>query len=70
MSVKRFDRRKVLDNFLHSLINEPLIGGFLNLDEVGHFEHFLLRGIAHTHALAFACRVKPNFIAHQFTSFC
>ena len=70
MSAVVFDRRNVIKHFLKTLIQEPLIGCLLHLNEVRHLQHFLLAEIAHAHALAAASGMKPDLITHSFTSFC
>ena len=41
------DRGNVLQHFAQTFVHEPVIRLALNLDEVGHFEHFLVLGKAH-----------------------
>ena len=45
------DRRNVIESFPESLIQEPLVGILLHLDQVGHIQNFFPSGIAHTHAV-------------------
>ena len=42
------DWRNVFKNFLQALLQEPIVGIFLNFNEIRHLKNFLLTGIAHT----------------------
>ena len=62
------DRRNVIESFPESLIQEPLVGIFLHLDQVGHIQNFFSSGIAHTHAVSLYDRSYSVFFHTGFHS--
>ena len=55
------DRRDVIKYFFQPLIKEPLIGVFLDFDQIRHFQDFLLSLVAHTHAFSGFYRTNSVF---------
>ena len=56
------DRRDVIENFLQPLVQKPLIGVLLNLDEVRHLQYLFLPGVAHPETVAVFDRTYPVFL--------
>ncbi len=46
------DGRRLVKDLPQALLQEPLVGIFLHLNEVGHFQHFVDLGEAHAHIVA------------------
>ena len=47
-----FDRRDIIKYLFESLIDEPVIGGLLNFNQIGHLQDFLPPLVAHSNRSA------------------
>ena len=52
MTIVICDRGNIIEYLFQSFVKKPLIGIFLNFNEVRHLQYFLLPGIAHAEAFS------------------
>ncbi len=61
-----FDWRDVIEYLAKSLIDEPLVGCLLHLDEIRHFKNFLTPLVAHSNRSAGLYRTNSVFLHSTF----
>ena len=62
MTSKVRDGRDILEDLFQALIQEPLIGIFLDFDQVRHLKNFLLSRVAHPYAFTGRHRTYSAFL--------
>ena len=55
------DWRNVVEYFLQSFVKKPLVGIFLDFNQIGHFQDFFLSLVAHAHAFSSFYRTNSVF---------